>query len=228
MAVLTDVIAKEYVRVPGLDVAIAKRELYLGLRLNETYSRLEEDGLFMPPPAIMTRHYLAVKAAVEKGSVLEYYDGEPVTEAYVDDLYRRIVLGQKGGVWMHLDALFVNGFGAQWLDMVTDHRAIMNGKEKQIVAWKREPLLLHVTKRVCYVDPVFNEQGLPTTLSDKQDYIPSKNLLYIAPFEGYLALVEGRVARFNAYSKRVILDYDGAPRFTDKNLGVLACIRLRA
>jgi len=221
MAVLTDVIAKEYVRVPGLDVAIAKRELYLGLRLNETYSRLEEDGLFMPPPAIMTRHYLAVKAAVEKGSVLEYYDGEPVTEDDVDDLYRRIVLGQKDGVWTHLDALFVNGFGAQWLDMVTDHRAIMNGKEKQIVAWKREPLLPHAAKRVCFVDPIFNEQGLPTTMSNEQEYKLGKNLFYLAP-------VDGRVARFNAYSKVVVLDYDGSPTFSDKALGVLACIRLSA
>ena len=228
MAVLTAVIVKEYVRVPDLDVAIAKRELYPGLGVSETHHKLEEAGLFMPTPAIMIQHYTAVKATVENDGILKYYDGEPVTEAYVDDLYRRIVLGQKGGVWMHLDALFVNGFGAQWLDMVTDHRAIMNGKEKQIVAWKRQPLLLHVQKRVCYVDPVFNKQGLPTTLSDKQDYVPSKNLLYIAPFDGYLALVEGRVARFNAYSKMVILDYDEAPRFTDKRLGVLACISLQA
>ncbi len=220
MVVLTDVIARDLIRVLGLRVAIAKHETCLNLKPSETYHKLEEDGLFMPTPAIMTQHYTSVKAAVENGGILEYSSGEPVTEADVNDLYRRIVLGQKGGVWTHLDAFFVRGSGAQWLDMVTDHRAIMNGDEKQIVAWKREPLLPHVAKRVCFVDPVFNEQGLPTTTSNEQEYKLGKNLFYLAP-------VYGRVARFNAYSKVIVWDFDGAPNFSDNALGVLACMRLR-
>jgi hypothetical protein len=176
-----------------------------------------EKGLYMPTPAIFMTHFNSVRDA--KNGIKNIYDGDGnrIIGKELEDIYLHLTKdhidtfsGGQAGAWSWLNARFVKGKGQGKLDLET----VMGIDGKGNLVTSNSPL------RICsgdgYVNLDFNSQGLAKSKFNQQSYQQGKNVYFWSP-------VEGRVARFYAYSDVASLDCNRFPSYSYASLGVFVC-----
>lgn len=206
----------DYIQIPGTSSLISKSESYKGKKWDETHYVLAENGLYMPTPSLFMMHFLNVRNAIQKNTSL--YDGNsnqiPMNEA--EDLWKYLASGHMGGCWTWLDSKFIEGAGALGLDIITNHKVVINGLSKSLAGKIRMPLETCI-QEYCFIDlDSINSQGLPAIKSPSQEYKQGQSIYFWHP-------IKDRVAWFVANSDGADLDCDGDPSDSDSSLGVFLC-----
>ena len=141
--------------------------------------------------------------------------GKVLTPKERENLYSHLTTNHiNGGAWSWLNARFVahgKGFQGFGLERVVDVR------DDGALVTKTEPLLECVGEDG-YVTLDFNAQGLPTKLSEVQEYMRGENVRFWFPRMG-------SVAGFDADSDGADLNCDWDPTFSYSGLGVFAFAR---
>ena len=201
---------REYIKIPGTSILIARQETLKGFKREKTYYELAKKGLFMPNSAIFMPYFLKVQEA-SLGKI-NLYDGNGtvIDRNESEDLWKYLTTGLRGECWTWLDDLFKEDANGWKLE--TDHR-IVNGKLTS-KTYNLESCL----RKDAYVSLEFNRQGIPTPTSESgyQKYKQGKNIYFRHPRDG-------TVARFIAGSGRADLGCGGNPSFSSASLGVFAC-----
>ncbi len=202
-----------YLLIPNTNEFIAREETHKNITWENAHYALQEDGLYMPSPKTFMLHFLNVITAHEGKSALYTADNKKIPRDEVEDLYKYFTSGHRNGCWTWLDSYFKEMSGR--LEILTNHRVIQTGTQKTLEARSQQPLE-PCLKEDCYVNLVFNQQGLPTKKARNQVYQQGKNIYFYHP-------KENAVAWFRADAGRADLNCDGDPRFSIAGLGVFAC-----
>jgi hypothetical protein len=199
---------RDYIYIPQHNLVIAREVGYKGRNWNDTLDALADDGLIMPRIDHFTTHFTNVRDAVNDwNKPLLYADGTPMTKEGVDQLWKYLSSTDRQGIdiccsW--LDAKFVESGGK--LKIETDHR---RNSSPNIYDLKR-----YTSGK--FVDLKFNDQGLPTRKSGRENYSQGDNIYFWEP-------ADGAVAGFYADSVRSDLDCDRNPSNFNSSLGVFSC-----
>ena len=204
----------DYIVIPNTDILISREELYKGKTWNDAHYALQENGLFMPTPAIFMDYFLKVKEAEEGKISLNYSDGNPLNKKEAKNLWKYLTTNFDNGCWTWLDSLFKKEKNKWYI--YTDHKVVKKNNNKELAGNKNE--LEQCLREDAYVTLDFNKQGLPKTRSSNQNYQQGNNIYFYHP-------KENSVARFNAYLDRAGLNCVGDPSDSISVLGVFACAR---
>lgn len=209
----------DYIQIPGTNVVIAKYQSLNKSNWEESHFKLNENGLYMPTPNLMTRHLVNVINAAKGKSTLYDAQGNPILRDEVQELYQYLTKdGHGGGVWTWLDAKFVKvpsgAPGQLELCLETDYRTITKGRKKELQG--KQSSLQSYKEEDCFVGLDFNSQGMPIKISPNQKYEQGDNIYFYHPRANC-------VARFWAGSDRADLSCVGGPAVSFARLGVLAC-----
>ena len=198
---------EDYIRVSE-DTLITRREILKGKTWNKNHFALAEEGLFMPPPNLFMLHYSKVRDAAQGKLIL--YDGnkDAILRVEAEDIWNSLSSQYRGGCWTWLDAKFkkINGV----LHINYNHGFVDGELQPQ----KTEKLEDCVNED-CFVDLIFNNQGLPIQKSKKQKYQQGNNIYFYHP-------KNGSVARFFAGLGGAVLDCYGDPGDSGPAIGVFA------
>jgi len=207
----------KYIQVPETNSLISKEEIYKGKTWDEIHYALTDNGLYMPTPALFMKHFLNVRDAFQNKNQL--YDGNNnlIPKEEVEDLWKYLTSGHRGGCWTWLDAKFIEGSGALGLDILTNHEVVIKDSNKSLTPKTKKPLEQCVQED-CYADlDSINSQGLPIKKASSQDYKQGANIYFYHPREN-------KVARFYADSDGAGLDCIWDPGLSYSRLGVFACV----
>ncbi len=206
---------REFVRIPGIDIAISKTPLHKELNWEGTHFALAKQGLFMPSPALFISYFCHVtKDCGDEIYNFEAYNAanEPLGKRERMSLYEHLN-SPRNSVW--LDAKFIEIQGVKYL--VTDHYCVSQAKEDKLTPNTTIQLEPHLTESG-FVNLKFNPQGLPIEKSKRTEYKESQNIFYIPPRNG-------AVARFGTGLDGFGLYCNGDPNDSDFSIGVFGCIK---
>ena len=192
-----------------------QRQGYNGLEWEAAVETAARDKYDTPSPALFMSYALHVRNAKQRKATLCDHMGEPLNNEEVDALFAYVFAPatDNEGIHVWLNGRCVQGSGFKGLDLET--RSYRFEDNKTMITLTRNPLK-RCLDQVGFADlDSLNEQGLPTRKSERQVYVPGKNIFF-AP------LSENSVSGFGAGSGGVVLGCDGDPRNSDACLGVLA------
>jgi len=178
-----DITKSDFIQIPNTDVLISKFELpeFNNLNYVETHKKLLKQGLFMSTPALFMPYFINVSDA-NQGKI-KLYDGlgNPLKQEEVKDIYRHLTENhiaayenEQEGVWTWLNAQFKKQ-GQDWIIKT------IKGLDKKDNLVEDKNKLEDCIREDCYVDLKFNNQGLPTKKSKKQDYSQGQNIYFWHP-----------------------------------------------
>jgi hypothetical protein len=210
----------EYVQIPGTNKLISKFELedYNNLNWNDTHFKLQENGLYMPNPAIFMTHFKNVVESQKQGKHLLDANGNPISDSEREKIFNHLTTnhfaaysGGGEGAWTWLDAKFEGQGEGKPFKFLTDHK-VVSGELKSQTTQDLECKI----KKDCYVEIDFDSQGFPTRKSGSQSYVQGENIRFWKP-------VNGRVAWFCADSGRALFNCGRDPESASSSLGVFGC-----
>ncbi len=213
LAVKANINRADYVKIPNTGILIAKIEPdeYKGLTWQDTHYKLNENGLFMPTPALFMPYFMSIIDAHNRK--IQLYDGNEnqISKKEIEDIYKHLTIDYiNNGAWSWLDADFK--VANDRLHINYNHKTINN----DLQPCNTEPLEKCIMED-CYVSLRFNKQGLPIEESG-DEYKQGENIYYWKPEED-----NNSVAGFVADSGRAGLDCDRSPQDSDADLGVFSC-----
>lgn len=220
LEVKTNLVLHDYIRIPGTNIIIGRETVNKNLTWENIHYALADNGLFMPTPALFTTYFMSVKDAAERNNFLYAGDHKPLSREETQKLWNYLSSTtnrpkRKRKCWTWLDAAFEHGTGQNQLDMLTDHRVVVQQGKKVLQARSRNPLE-NCVDQITYVHLAFNKQGLPTQQAKTLSYHQGETLYFWKP-------VDNRVARFVADSVGAGLSCVRNPQLSFPALGVFAC-----
>ena len=213
----------DYIRIPQQGILISKKELYKGDQFKYNWEKsiftLQENGLYMPSPAIFMNHFMNVKNAAEGKSSLQDGNGRNIPRNEAQNLWQYLSSTNRSQFngetcWTWLDAFFKHD-KTSGIYMETDHSVVAQGRKK-VLQGKKLTLDAHITNQDGWAELSFNKQGLANKPSSQNGYIQGSNMYFWYPRKN-------QVAWFYADSGWAGLDCDRDPTGTNSSLGVFAC-----
>lgn len=197
---------EDYIQIPNTNTIIARTESHNGLTNEDTVFALQEEGLYMPSPALFMPYFVNVRDASQGKLTLHTADSKLVPRDEAEELWKKL----STGCWTHLDARFESGTSFKSLSLLTNSRVI--GRNITSTSYPLERCVMDDV----FVDLDFNSQGLPVRKSQNQNYEQGGNIRYWHP-------TDGSVAWFDADSVGADLDCYWNPDYSSSALGVFSC-----
>ena len=227
--VTANICRTDYIQIPQLNLVIAKYvpEWTNNFKWDESHAKVQEQGLLMPSPKVLTTHFMNVKESADGNRILLDGNGNSISPNELRDLWDYLSSTDRTkfngkSCWTWLDALFKEENDKWYLH--TNHKINLNANGDII----REPNtnspvlttqifdLENCLRKDAYVDLSFNSQGLAKSAFQNDNYSQGNNLYYWHPRNG-------SVARFIASSSRANLNCFWDPSGSGSALGVLVC-----
>lgn len=209
----TNINKSEYIIIPNTKIIISREELYKNKNWKDSHYTLQDNGLYMPTPAIFIDYFLKVKQAQEGKISLSYADGNPLKKKEVEDLWKYLTTNFDKGCWTWLDSLFKEENNKWYIEY--GHKVVDPKGNKELKTSKKENLEQCIMED-CFVDLDFNKQGLPKQKHSSQEYKQGENIHFYHPREN-------TVAGFDADSNGAGLYCVRDPYYSNSELGVFAC-----
>ncbi len=208
-----------YVWIPETANFIAQYQSCNGQEHFQTIESLGKGHLFMPSLASFFLHFNNVILAQNRVATLYDGTGGVISPQKTEELYECLT----ANCWARLNAQFIKGeqglnIVETYLDIQEEVAQLKNVKRTRSIMEKRElsSPLEQCLQENCFVDLIFNAQGLPVNKSEVQGYSKGKNM-------NFFPLQKGSVARFVSRAGRAGLYCDRDPRDSNGGLGTFAC-----
>ena len=183
---------EDFIYVPSINLYVAKEKTMHGLNWIDTHKELaKEKGKRMPTPYEFTEF---IKYLLKNPNGTKDASNNEI------QLITKEIL-EKRDHWRaeHLDVYFEKRNNEMYI--LTKNKSIADKLDAPII-------------EDCFVELLFNKQGMPTQKSSNQNYIQGKNIFYYHPRTEC-------VARFYANSDRANLNCNRNPTNSNSSLGIV-------
>ena len=198
---------ERFIIIPGTDYTIDIEQSNNNLNYQDTHLALAQSNLEMPEPNIFMKHFLNVIDCYKNNRPLITASGNQLSREKIENLYNKLT----SNCWTWLNAQFQEQNNQMYM---INHEV----KDKKLTERSRQLLEDHINED-CYVDLVFNNQGLPIKKSTNQNFIKGNNIYFLKP-------VNSREARFDASSDDGGFSCDRNPSNSNPALGVFSCAKI--
>jgi hypothetical protein len=201
----SDIVSSDYIQIPGKDFIIAIGETDFNLNYEEANKAVLKRGLEVPLISQFMNFHNYVIDCYKNNKPIFDSAGNPISDNTKNDLYNQLT----SNCWSWLNGKFNLSGKKNMLEIIIG----LDSKDNLLT---RTEILEPFLNEDCYVDfNKINKNGIPdlTSKYSNQSFVKGENIYYWSP-------VNGRVARFNAYSDRAALKCNRYPSLRRSDRGV--------